>query len=138
MAKLLKDIKPKRKNISFKKKNGEYGKISVLGASLITSRDYTRCRALIPALDGDWWTFNRTQILQAGREWPINSHIRKGYVRPVLLVENRKEAELRIGDDFFIKGNKFRVISDYLAIKIKMRINKIKRKEEKQNDRNDK
>lgn len=119
LAKLLKDIKPKRKTITFKKINGECGKIRVLGASLITSNDYAACRWQIPKVDEEWWTFNRTQIFQTGMEQYIYSHIRKGYVRPVLLVENRKEAELRVGDDFFIKGNRFRVISDCLAIKTK-------------------
>ena len=96
------------------------GVIVTVGASLLTSTDYTRLREELAGGDcfcgGNWWLFDHYRITSGNICAPKDSTT-TGKIRPVLLIE-RIGGNLKPGDCFHVNYDRFKLLTPSLAIRV--------------------
>ncbi len=91
------------------------GKVKVLGASLLTSGDFELFGCNLPDTYYLWWLYDRKLVW--GKKPANQNDNQYAFIRPVLIISDAGTSGLKAKDEFYINTEKFRMISDSIAIK---------------------
>ncbi len=95
--------------------NASPGKVRVLGASLLTRKDFYEYGANIPKQRFFWWLYDGG--IAKDSSFPSWESGKSAFIRPVLIISDEDASGLNTGDDFYISTERFRMISASIAIK---------------------
>ena len=92
------------------------GSMSILGVSLLKEADF-HTNTKVTKISNRWWLQNGGCVITDGAGTVDIEHcLRPSELRPVIIIKNIK-GDLEIGDYFYINSERFRLISEYLAIR---------------------
>lgn len=119
LSQLLNDYKKNEAVLTFSMTGQWTGRLKVYGAGLLKGHWCNAVRTKrIPDSDMAWW--------MDGYSWPVVKDNGNMYymqnmpaanIRPVLILPEAGESFIERGDVFFINGQKFKQISEYIAIR---------------------
>ncbi len=96
--------------------SSELGTVKIIGASLLTREDYDKYKSNLPMGPAyQWWLYDKTPVY--GSTISSRSQYAYAYVRPVLILSDTDSSGLISGNSFYINTERFKMISNRLALK---------------------
>ena len=114
LSKVLLDNDMEKAVVRFRKSGQTAtGELKVLGATLLHWEDYFSYREKLPRWPGLWWLYGGKKVNEDGVDYYTKQY---ASIRPVLIVSEADQADLRPGDAFFIGTDEFKLITRTQAI----------------------
>ena len=115
ISELLQNAEQNEAMLTYSTRWSKTGKLKVLGASMLSTCDFNRYYHKIPAIGSEWWLNDKIVVVKSDIDWRYNKSV--AYVRPILIVSDPRSSGLYPGNVFYINEEKFKLLSNSIAIK---------------------